>query len=673
MKFRRAFIPVVAVLLGLWLFLGLVVVPHLLESAYRGASFSLMNRAVAAVTSVSIDFILAQWLDIVLIGAPVILALGALACVLGRPETTGRIVGEATPGDIGAIRMLVCGVLLVSTLWEDLASTAALPRELMRPMGILQLFYLLPIGFDRFAASPVALRVFNWIATAVLFLGMIGWKTRYVLPLGAVCYLILGGLLRQYAWFYHTGLVALYLLIVLIILPSHHGASLDRLVKLWKGEPVPPSTPSRQYGWMRYALWSTLALPYFMAGLSKLRNGGLTWWEASNFKFILFQSSLRPMEFDFDMSLLLTSAPDVAFEVLAISALLGEILYGLVLFSRLARWIMPAVMLLMHLGILLLQNILFFDLIVLQVIFFNLRPLRETIARALARRKDRLTLTFDGANPAHRRLVRVIKAVDLFDRIDPRAEDDRGAVGHRHTRTRGSSGHEPGRVGALTGVYASRQYSGKALWQLIARCIPVLWLTVPLTYIPKWFDRVAVWASNHPNPEISQSGRRISHAGAAGPRLTLVLTSILAFLWLFRIEYYPFTAMQMFSKKRSEPVTYEIALAHVRSGEVVRAPVERSIRSMSDSRYRRVLDMAFDPEGVHVAAAFFDSVQERWNLNAPSEAEMIVGFEIQRWEWYYLSQPHDPNFGRLVESTAYPKNEDDDVDVAPANVSVPSL
>ncbi len=575
MKIRRSSLGLVVALIGIWLALGIGVVPHLIESAYSGESFSFLNQALVPYGSIPVDFILAQWADIVALGALSILLLSALAYVLGLPGTARRVVGKATPGDIGAIRILVCGVLLVSTLWEDLASTAALPREQIRPMGILQVLYMLPIGFDRFAASPTALLAFEWLTAAVLFLALIGWKSRWTVPAGAVCYLIFGGMLRQYAWFYHTGLLGLYLLAILALLPSHHGRSVDRLLKLRKGEPVPPEIPSIKYGWMRFALWTTFAVPYVMAGLSKLRNGGLAWWDASNFKYILYQSSLRPMEFDFDLSLLFTSAPNVVFEGLALAALGGEILYGLVLFSRRARWIMPSIMLLMHIGILLMQNILFFDLIILQAIFFNFRPLDNALKSAVARGKERLLLLLQRDNLRLLRLRRL-----LLPRV--------ASIGPEQT----PSGSQP--------------------------------------------------------PLLPRSG---------GPRLTLVLTGVLTLIWLFRVEFYPLTGMQMFSKKRSEPVTYELLLARMRSGEVIRAPVEKSIKAMSDGRYRRVLEMAFDPEREHVAAAFLDTIQNTWNRNVTDQSSQIDHFEVQRWEWHYLADPDSPTFGRLVLSKIYPVDE----------------
>ena len=525
-----------------WLAIGLFAVPALLAQLYRA-------EVVPAIANRPLDFYLSEWRGIVWYGA----AVGAALLLFIRSIRSGayadRFVPDARPSDLGAIRVLVGSVLLISTLWEDLASTAALPRAMMDPIGIMQVLALVP-GYTWFTGSAAALQAFEWATALVLLFATIGWKTRWTVPLAAMMYLVLGGLLRQYAWFYHTGLIPLYLLIVLAFLPAGHGWSIDRELRRRRGKDVTPDLPSRRFGWARYAVWTAITLPYFAAGISKLRNGGLDWWEASNFKFILYQSALRPMEFDFDLSLAFATWPDSFFEVLAISALLGEVLYLLNLFSRRARWILPATMMLMHVGILLLQNILFFDLILLQAIFFNFRPLLRDLKLRV---------------PVRRRL----------------------AFGETRSPT-----------------------------------------------LPR-------------------------HGSIAGRRVTVALAVLLGLLWVFRVEYYPFTGMQMFSHKRSQPVTYEVALAHTASGDVLRAPVEKSIRAMSDGRYRRVLLKAFDERENHVSQAFMQAVVERWNRQAP-EGQRIRQIEIQRWEWYYEEDPDDEKRGSLVERVVYSFSGEED-------------
>jgi len=243
-------------------------------------------------------------------------------------------VGNATADQLSLIRIFACGILLVSILWEDYASSALLPRGLLQPQvfGALQFLYSLPIGFEEFIANESALRFFEWFTTFALILGMIGFKTRWVLPVACVGYLVIAGINRQYSWFYHTGLIPLYVAMVLSFLPCADGLSLDRYLKFKRGEPVvPKGLLSPIYGWGRYACWSVIAMPYLVAGLSKISNGGFFWWHPTNMKSILFKDSLSPMAFDWGLSLHLAHAPDVFFAFLGLAALAGELSFILVL------------------------------------------------------------------------------------------------------------------------------------------------------------------------------------------------------------------------------------------------------------------------------------------------------------------------------------------------------
>ena len=75
-----------------------------------------------------------------------------LFMVTTSPTFFRRFVGEATPGTLGAMRVWVCGILLLLTLLEDLPSIAWLPIETRQPQGVMRWLYILPIGSDK----PVA-------------------------------------------------------------------------------------------------------------------------------------------------------------------------------------------------------------------------------------------------------------------------------------------------------------------------------------------------------------------------------------------------------------------------------------------------------------------------------------------------------------------------------------
>lgn len=310
------------------------------------------------------------------------LGFAALSWILTSPWFFRRFVGETTAESLAAIRIITCVTLVLMTLWmEDLPSSALLPVEIRHSMGVMDYFYGIP-GFEAFTRSQFSLQLFEWLTALILILGTIGLKTRWMLPLGAFCYLILGGILRQYTWFYHTGLLPVYLLAVLSFTPCNDALSVDRWLKQRRGESVPIfDQPNMIYGWSRYACWVVLGGSYIQAGLSKIYYSGFYWWAADNLKSKLLSTTLEPIQTNWDVSLHLVNAPDVIFAILGILGLYGELAYGLVLFSRWARLIMPAAMAGMHIGIIFLQNIVFFDLIIVQLIFYDYTAIRRWVQK----------------------------------------------------------------------------------------------------------------------------------------------------------------------------------------------------------------------------------------------------------------------------------------------------
>ena len=323
----------------------------------------------------------------------------ATAALLALVTTSGRFqryVPEATPESLAAIRILTCAVVLGSVLWEDLASTALIPADVGSLTGAMWVFAALPAGFQSFAQNAAVLQLFKWVTAALLFLGVLGWGTRMVLPLAAVCALIFGGMLRHYSYFWHQGIVPLYLLMVLSWTPCGDGWSLDRVFRSAVARPVPAAgrgTPI--YGWSQYACWVVIALPYVESGLSKLRYAGWFWWDPVSIRAFSYRDTLRVQgaagSFLPGFSLHLAHVPDVVFALLGICALLIELLYGLILFSRTARRILPAAAFLMHIGIFVLQKLFFYDLLLVQLVFLDVTTVGNAatqICRRVANRLD---------------------------------------------------------------------------------------------------------------------------------------------------------------------------------------------------------------------------------------------------------------------------------------------
>src|SRR4030095_11931297 len=200
--------------------------------------------------------------------------------------------------------------------------------------------------------------------------------------------------------------------------PCGDGWSVDRMRKVSLGHPVPePERTSSVYGWARYACWVAIALPYVEAGLSKLRSAGVDWMSATNMKNMLFEQTLYPRAGNWSIALSLASAPDIVFVVLGIAGSVGEVMMIWLLFSRIARRIYPALMIFMHIGIVFLMNIVFFDLILILLVFYDFTRVVTRGGKWL-NATSRLQVLYDGFCPLCRRTVRILTCLDLFRRLD---------------------------------------------------------------------------------------------------------------------------------------------------------------------------------------------------------------------------------------------------------------
>jgi predicted DCC family thiol-disulfide oxidoreductase YuxK len=515
--------------------------------------------------------------------------------------------------------------------------------------------------------SEASLWAFKWLTALTLFLGMIGWRTRLMIPLGAFFYFLEGGIIRQYTTFYHTGLIPLYLMVLLSLLPCGDGWSVDRLWKVYKGRPVPDSErASPVYGWSRFACWVVVALPYTAAGLSKLFNGGLYWWNATNIKTILFAGTLQYTWYDWGLSLQLAQAPDILFAFLGLITIITELFFVTVLFSRIARLTLPVLMMMEHFGIFFLQNLLFLDLIILQVIFFDWTRIRKAVGRWLAARRSPIEVLYDGLCPFCQRSVRFLARLDLFNRlefVDFRRLDLR--VYNRQ--------HELGITlddleEEMYVVSRGRAYRGFYGYRVIALKLPALWPLAPWLFLP---GAASIGGSAYrsvarnrfklhqcdaqcPTEPSGASGLTIVRrgknvlGGLHYPLAVSALTVVLLSCWFYRIEYYPFTAMQMYSESHTSGVIgYQKVLAHYESGATSREPFSRHGIGAISGHQRTILSRCIRSARLDGCKKFLLANATAYNKRVHS-GEKIEQIEVQLWKWDFRSNPLDPEYGNFV-------------------------
>lgn len=416
-------------LAAVWLAFAYFVAPFLIAGLYRGDLAvphpELVEEIAEAKAAAPLAVHLAEWRWFALWPAVAAGVWCAFAIAVADPRRVRRHVLGATPTSLAGLRIAACGTALVVVAGEHLPSLAALPPAMADHMGLFDLARALP-GFDRLLASAPALAALQAATAALLVLALVGWRTRFTLPAAAVGYFLLGGALRAYSRFFHAGLAPLYLLAVLAFAPCADALSLDRRRRLRSAgaasETPDPEAPRPVDGAARFAVWTALSLVYLESGLSKLREGGFLWWQPVNLRTILYRDSLSPMAFDFDLGLAAHAAPDLLFAAAGLGALAVELAYPAVLFSTLARRLLPAAAVALHAGILFAQNVAFFDLMLLQALFYDWRwalpgrrvpGLRETVDERAQQLGEPAAPAASAALPDPARWARRIAAVFL--------------------------------------------------------------------------------------------------------------------------------------------------------------------------------------------------------------------------------------------------------------------
>ena len=279
-----------------------------------------------------------------------------------------KVVGICSAARLGAIRLIVIMTALFYVLWENMPSFSEVPVSWYRPIGLMMFF---PKSLmQELLSSATLLILFKTALIIFLLLSLIGCKTRWSLLIATPLYLIYISIPRAYAWFFHTGLIPFYLMFFMLWLPIEDALSWDS----WLGKNKESSSKGTQqkiYAWAVFLLRFVLAGCYFQAGYAKLHNSGLKWFAPWNLKHHVLQSTLGIMHFNFGLGLKLMYLPDGLWILLSAAAVFSELFYPLILFSWHLRMIYPLVGMMLHGFILLLQNIFFPDLIILQLIFYD--------------------------------------------------------------------------------------------------------------------------------------------------------------------------------------------------------------------------------------------------------------------------------------------------------------
>ena len=291
------------------------------------------------------------------------MALRKKDTVLGR-----KFVGLSPASRLGCIRIIIVLAALMNILWENFPSFAEVPFSWYRPHGFMM---FIPRSIIEFlVSSEINLAIYKSALIFFLICALVGFKTRFSLFVATILYFVSIGTVRAYAWFFHTGLTALFLMFFMVWLPVGDALSVDAMMRQ-KKTGIKNDRPDENYAWCIFLIRAVLAFVYFQAGYAKLHNSGLSWIQPLNLKHHVVEDGLTAMHFNFNFGIAAMSLPDIFWTVLAISAIASEFFYPVVLISWRLRMAVPAIGIFLHTSILFMQNIFFPDLIILQMIFYD--------------------------------------------------------------------------------------------------------------------------------------------------------------------------------------------------------------------------------------------------------------------------------------------------------------
>lgn len=256
-----------------------------------------------------------------------------------------------TSDNLGLCRIFFYGLLLVYYAPVSYDGWAAIPRSFFVPTWPFERLHI-PILPD----PAMALAAAVWKASLVL--ACVGFCTRLTTALAFVLGAYLIGVPYNFGKTEHMTALVVFALAFLALSWSGNAWSVDALIRRrfrGLGETL---VASGEYRWPVRAVWVTMALVFFAAGMAKVIKGGPAWVFSEHFEISLVQRFYDPNPPDVRLGLWVARHPWLA-RTMAAGSLAGELLFPLALFSRRARRVLPAALLLMQLGIGVVMNVWF--------------------------------------------------------------------------------------------------------------------------------------------------------------------------------------------------------------------------------------------------------------------------------------------------------------------------
>jgi hypothetical protein len=327
--------------------------------------------------------------------------------------------------------------------------------------------------------DPTAMVIVHCGILLVIFLFTIGAATRITAVLtwfGVISYTH-----RAATTVFGMDTMMNILLIYLMIGPSGAALSVDRMVRRYwmtaralrarrTAPEIMPPKPLPSANLTIRLIQVHLCIIYLAAGLSKLR--GNAWWTGQAIWGTLANPEFSPMHVPAYLAVLRFLSEnrwlwEVCMNLSVLFTLFMEIGFPFLVWVRPLRWIMLAVAALMHIGIAVFMGLNTFSLFMMTMLvaFVPLEAI-QWLLRLPGRNAPRLKLQLDNRARPQVRAASLVRAVDAWDQVELTAE---------------GADTEPARLRLST--ESGDTVTGFSLWQRLASSLPVLFVTLPPTWL----------------------------------------------------------------------------------------------------------------------------------------------------------------------------------------------
>ena len=285
-----------------WMLFSTVVAPGIVQRAYDGTSFEILNRMVSGRSAHPVEFYLKRWSTVSWTALAV-----AMTVLLPLVSFTPRQLFNAwrrywfRPAPVAylaLLRIIAVGAQLIMLLMEkgyglgQLAGVASLPDSMYRPLPALQLL-LLPFGLDARPSFALVTAIY-WIAAAAGISALVGWMSRFSLLLFALGNTFLQAFAYSFGDLHHREALMIITLWLLALSPAGGALSLDSyLASPNSSRRRPLQRKSFLAAWPILLVQNLFGLIYLDAALRKLYAGGVDWVNGYTLQYYIYSDASR--------------------------------------------------------------------------------------------------------------------------------------------------------------------------------------------------------------------------------------------------------------------------------------------------------------------------------------------------------------------------------------------